>query len=87
MSVYETKEWTVDLPKYTSMLKDVSIPVASFADEIVGWFGIPKLERFDPAQFGHVRQPCGCGCGCVCLWLGPVDPGCVCVCGSGSGSG
>lgn len=48
MSVYETKEWTVDLPKYTSMLKDISMPVASFADEIVGWFGIPKLERFDP---------------------------------------
>lgn len=48
MSVYETKEWKVDLPRFTSLLKDQSMPVSSFADEIIEWFGKPALERFDP---------------------------------------
>jgi hypothetical protein len=48
MSVYETKEWTEDLPRFTNLIKDTSIPTESFAKEIVEWFGGPKLERFDP---------------------------------------
>jgi hypothetical protein len=48
MSVYDTKEWKEDLPKFVGFIKDVSIPVENFADEIVVWFGKPKLDRFDP---------------------------------------
>lgn len=48
MSVYDTKEWKEDLPRFTNLLKDPSIPVNSFANEIIEWFGIPKLDRFDP---------------------------------------
>jgi hypothetical protein len=48
MSVYETKEWVEDLPKFTALLKDINTPVSSFGEEIVIWFGKPKLERFDP---------------------------------------
>lgn len=48
MSVYETKEWTEDLPRFTALLKDVNAPVDSFGDDIIKWFGKPQLERFDP---------------------------------------
>lgn len=48
MSVYETKEWKEDLPKFTALIKDFSVPVSSFAEQIAEWFGNPKLERFDP---------------------------------------